>query len=61
MQTCDTKLKSCVLREANVPQLCLEWVGRAFPVPRLFIRQQLPRWDFLQVCVKELHFLRLDP
>lgn len=60
MQTCDTKLKNCAPREANAHQLCLEWVGHAFPVPRLFIRQQLPGWDFLQVYVKE-HIMSLDP
>lgn len=35
MQTCDTQLRSSAPREANFPQLCLEWVGCAFPVPGL--------------------------
>lgn len=56
----DTKLKNCAPREANVLQLCLEWVGHAFPVPGLFIRQQLPGRDFLQVYIKE-HVMSLDP
>lgn len=60
MQICDIKLKNCAPREANALQLCLYWVGHAFPVPRLFIRQQLPGLDFLQAYIKE-HAMSLDP
>lgn len=35
MQTYDTQLRSSAPREANFPQLCLERVGCAFPVPGL--------------------------